>query len=224
MLVVERSYVTIRYVVNRKNYARYVMLASAMKHSSEKSQTSKQRIVEAAGQAFRKHGLGGIGVDGLAKGANFTSGAFYFHFASKLDAFVESVRNGLDELRQAIVQSQSAEGRSWLVSFASFYMGFKRRCDLEQGCSLPILSSEVERAGKEARSVYEEKLVEVANAVARGLGRNPSKSDRDRAWVILALLSGGVTMARTVRDKALSEEIAKAVEKAVVAFGVQDKG
>jgi TetR/AcrR family transcriptional repressor of nem operon len=196
-----------------------------MKNSSEKSQTSKRRIVEAAGQAFRKHGLGGVGVDGLAKGAKFTSGAFYFHFASKLDAFVESVKDGLDDLRRAIGQSQSAEGRSWLASFASFYMGFKRTCEMGEGCTLPLLSSEVERAGKEARSVYQEKLVEVANQVARGLREETTMTanTREPAWVILALLSGGVTMARTVRDPVLSKEIATAVEKAVVAYGPPGK-
>lgn len=190
-----------------------------MKNSSEKSQASRRRITEAAGQAFRKHGLGGIGVDGLAKGANFTSGAFYFHFGSKLEAFIEAVRHGLDELREAIQRSQSENGRSWLASFAAFYMGFKRTCDLGEGCTLPVLSSEVERAGNKARSVYEGKLVELNNAVARGLAGNPSKRSREQAWVILALLSGGVTMARTVRDKALSEEIAAAVQQAVTSLG-----
>jgi len=185
-----------------------------MKNPSAKSQASKQRIVEAAGQAFRKHGLGGIGVDGLAKGADLTSGAFYFHFPSKVDVFVESIRAGLDELREAIEKAQTKEGRPWLSAFASFYMGTKRTCDLGDCCTLPTLSSEVERAGAEAQSVYEEKLVEIANAIARGLGGD-TRANRDQAWVILALLSGGVTMARTVLSKTLSKEIATAIEGAV---------
>lgn len=190
-----------------------------MKKLSAKSQASKERMVAAAGQAFRTHGFGGIGVDGLAKGAKLTSGAFYFHFPSKLDVFIESVRSGLDELREAIERSQSTDGASWLASFSSFYMGFKRTCDLGEGCTLPTLSSEVERAGKKARSVYQEKLVEVAKAVANGLDVTSPISDRDRAWVILALLSGGVTMARTVSDKALSDEIASAIQRAVTQLG-----
>jgi AcrR family transcriptional regulator len=186
-----------------------------MKNASAKSQASKQRIVEAAGQAFRKHGLGGIGVDGLAKDANLTSGAFYFHFPSKLDVFIESVKVGLDELREAVENFQTTEGRSWLSAFATFYLGPKRTCDLGDGCTLPTLSSEVERAGAEARSIYEEKLLEVATAMARGLGGD-TKASRNQAWVILAMLAGGVTIARTVRNKALSKEIATAIERAVL--------
>ncbi len=186
-----------------------------MKSSSEKSQTSKRRIVEAAGQAFRKHGLGGIGVDGLAKGANLTSGAFYFHFPSKLDVFVESVKAGLEELREAVENFQTTEGEAWLSAFTEFYMGFKRTCDLGDCCTLPTLSFEVERAGAEARSVYEEKLMEIANTIARGLG-GETKANRDQAWVILALLAGGVTIARTVRSKTLSKEIAAAIERIVL--------
>ncbi len=59
-----------------------------MKRSSQKSGLSRKKMIQAAGAAFREHGVGGVGVDGLAKAADFTSGAFYFHFRSKLDAFV----------------------------------------------------------------------------------------------------------------------------------------
>ena len=48
---------------------------------------SRQRIVAAAGRGFRKLGYGGIGVDGLAREANVTHGAFYGHFRSMAEAF-----------------------------------------------------------------------------------------------------------------------------------------
>lgn len=187
--------------------------------SHAKRDASRRRIVEAAGRAFRKHGLGGVGVDGLAEGADLTSGAFYFHFASKMDAFVESVKVGLEDLKRGVEDFQATEGASWLSAFASFYMGSRRTCDLGEGCALPSLSAEVERAGDGARSAYEAKLREVSNAVAQGLTGNASLSSREQAWVLLAMLSGGVTMARAVEDPALSEEIAAAVRKAADVFG-----
>lgn len=190
-----------------------------MKRATAKSGASRDKMVRAAGAAFREHGLGGIGVDGLAKAADFTSGAFYFHFPSKMDAFVESVRAGLEDLKCGIEGIQAAEGKGWLGSFASFYMGFKRTCRLGEGCALPLLSAEVERAGDAARGVYQEKLTEVIGAVERGLADREGMSAREQALVILALLAGGATMGRTVKDPILSAEIGEAVRRAVERVG-----
>ena len=198
-------------------YIAYVMFFEGwetMKRVSEKSETSKLRMVQAAGAAFREHGLGGIGVDGLAKAANFTSGAFYFHFDSKIDAFVASMSESLDGLRQGIEQFQQDCGSGWLKAFAVFYLGFKRTCGLGEGCALPLLSSEVERAGDAARKAYEQRMQDVFHALERGLKPKASSSSREQALVLMALLVGGVVMSRTVKDKRLSEEIAAAVQKA----------
>lgn len=193
----------------------------AMRTSKGKKQETRERIVRAAAQAFRSRGFGGVGVDGLAEGAEVTSGAFYFHFRSKLDVFTEAIKTGLEELRAGIERLQSQKKHSWLNAFASFYMGFKRTCKLNDACTLPILSAEVERAGDEARAAYEAQLRAIIETIAAALQRNPSLTSREQSWAILALLSGGVSMARTVRDEALSKEIAAAVKKAVALIGDQ---
>lgn len=186
-----------------------------MRYRASHKQETKEKILKAAGQAFRNKGFGGVGVDGLAEGARLTSGAFYVHFRSKLEAFREAVRSGLEELRAGIESFQREHGANWLASFATFYMTEKRACDLREGCALPALSAEVERVGGKARDVYEQKLREVHASLAAGLPGSETEQ-RDRAWAILALLSGGVTMARTVKGNSLSEEIADAVRNFVV--------
>ena len=180
-----------------------------------KSEASRQRLITAASRAFRNRGFGGIGVDGLAQGADLTSGAFYFHFKSKLELFIESVRTGLTELRQGVEHFQADNGKAWLARFATFYMGYKRTCPMGDGCTLPALSSEVERAGDEARSAYETELTQLVASVEKGLSGSDPKLRRQQAWAVLALLSGGVSMARAVQDEQLSQEIAAAIEKAV---------
>lgn len=184
-----------------------------------KKQATRQRIVQAAGQAFRSHGFGGIGVDGLAEGAGLTSGAFYFHFRSKLDVFTEAIKASLGEMRDRIEDLQTQTRHSWLNAFATFYMGFKRTCKLNDACTLPILSAEVERAGPEARSTYQTQLTSIIETLAAGLQKNATLTPREQSWAIMAMLSGGVSMARTVPDKALSEEIAAAIKKAVGVLG-----
>ena len=189
-----------------------------MSLQAEKREASRHRIIEAAGQAFRKNGLAGIGVDGLSEAAELTSGAFYFHFKSKMQVFVASLAFALEDLRTGIARFQQEDPKHWLNGFSAYYLGFKRTCDLTEGCSLPVLTPEVERAGPEAQRVFQGKLDEIINTVAGGLTSNKAPSRRNRAIVLLALLSGGVNLARAVEDEELSEEIATAVRNAALAL------
>jgi AcrR family transcriptional regulator len=184
-----------------------------MKRSSDKSTASRKKMVQAAGAAFREHGLGGIGVDGLAQAADFTSGAFYFHFKSKLDAFVAGLEESLDDLNLCIQQFQEKERSSWVAAFTTFYLGFKRSCELRSACALPTLSSEAERAGLPARQAYEAKLKMVFDSLAQGLSETPQSTSREQALALMALLAGGAMISRTVADQELSQEIAAAVQK-----------
>ena len=188
------------------------------KRSSEKSTASRTRMVQAAGAAFREHGFGGIGVDGLAKAAGFTSGAFYFHFKNKLDAFVAGLEDGLADLSAGIRDLQAKQGASWVSGFSSFYLGFKRTCDLGEACSLPVLSSEAERAGPVARQAYEDKMQTVFESLASGLAETPDANSREQAIALMAMLAGGAMIARRVNDPALSQEIGAAVEKFALRF------
>jgi AcrR family transcriptional regulator len=70
-------------------------------------------MLEAAGRGFRSQGYDGIGVDGLAKGAGVTSGAFYAHFGSKAAAFDAALAAGLDEVIAAIPEYQLKYGDAW---------------------------------------------------------------------------------------------------------------
>jgi AcrR family transcriptional regulator len=185
-----------------------------VRYPKERKEQSRDLLIAEAGKAFRKQGYGGVGVDGLAKGAHLTSGAFYVHFSSKKEAFLEAVRVGLDELRAGIEATQSSGNEHWLGNFADFYLTEKRSCDLTVGCALPSLSAEVERAGAEAKSAYEEKLCEIIATLSAGMPGSESERKQE-AWTALALLAGGLMLARTVQSPALAEEIASAVRVAV---------
>jgi hypothetical protein len=50
-----------------------------------------------------------------------------------------------------------------------------------------------------------------------GSAREEARRREDRAIALLALLSGGVVMARAVSDPALSDRIARVVERAALA-------
>lgn len=174
-----------------------------MGRDSDQKKATRKRILEAAHTGFRRRGFDGAGVDGLASDAGVTSGAFYKHFGSKAEAFRESVALGVGQFRAAVEQFQEQYGDAWLAEFAQFYLGEKRCAELGESCGLQSLTPEVARSNTATRSTFQSELVKAARAF--------DDSNPEQAWPIIALLIGGVTLARAVEDPALADEIAKAV-------------
>jgi len=185
-----------------------------MGHPAGKKEESRARILAGAGRGFRGHGYGGLGVDGLAKEAGVTSGAFYAHFKSKADAFREAVSLGMNDLKAGVERIRAERGKGWRRYFVSFYLGDRRTSDLSDSCALQSLTNEVTRADPPTRHAYGAALRDVIAAVADGLeGRTPA-ARRTEAIALLALLSGAVSMARAVDDAKFAEEIAAAAASA----------
>lgn len=187
-----------------------------MRYKSGHREEARARMIAAAGRGFRRKGFGGIGVDGLAKEAEVTSGAFYGHFPSKEAAFKEAAAAGIAELRAGVESFQQQHGAKWVEAFIDFYLGQKRTCELGESCALQSLTPEVTRSDVEIRAAFQEGLVKVVEQVAEGLDGGTLAERRKRAWSLLAVLSGGVTMARSVADADVGARIAKAVRDAAL--------
>jgi TetR/AcrR family transcriptional regulator, transcriptional repressor for nem operon len=179
-------------------------------------ETTRDRILHAVSRGFRSRGYNGIGVDALAKDAGVTSGAFYGYFRSKEEAFLAAVVDGLDEYRAGIEALRTNHGTNWLVALADYYVGRKHREDLACGCALATLSPEVIHSERRVRSAYQAELIKLNAAIAAGLATGNTTEKRDTAWVILGVLTGGVTLARAVWDESVAEQIAGAVHQATV--------
>jgi AcrR family transcriptional regulator len=187
-----------------------------MRYKTGHREEARARLVAAAGRGFRRRGFGGIGVDGLAKEADVTSGAFYGHFPSKEAAFKEAVVAGLEELRAGVASFREEYGAKWLEAFVDFYLGHKRTCDLGESCALQSLSPEVGRSDADIRAVYEAGMLRVVETVAEGLSGGAMEERKKRAWALLSILSGGVTLARAVADAKVSNRIAASVRSAAL--------
>ena len=187
-----------------------------MRHKGIDKEETRQKIVEAVGRGFRKHGYAGIGVDGLAKAAGVTSGAFYSHFGSKDGAFEIALTTGLDEVIKGIPKFQSEYGTDWVKAFSDYYLGKPHRSDLDCGCAMATLTPEVVRFGTELHAVFEKKMSAIVDLVARGLAGNTDEDRRARAWSMLGVLIGGINVARAMKSAKATEEVAEAIKAAAV--------
>ena len=189
-----------------------------MRYSIEHKQETRERILDAAARLFRREGYGGSGIGPLTKEAGVTNGAFYGHFKSKSEAFRAVVLSGMQQLKEAIATLKAGQGMHWRRPFIAFYLGQRRTCNIDESCALVSLSPEVMRADDETRDAYEKVLASIVDEVSSGLGDLPGDDHDDRAIALLSLLAGGVTLARAVRDPALSERIAHAVSRYATAL------
>lgn len=186
-----------------------------MSRQEQKAQT-RERILEAAGRSFRRGGFGGVGVDGLAKAAGVTSGAFYVHFGSKQEAFTAAVAHGLADLDAGVRYFQQTFAGEWWDRFVRFYLTDKRRCELGESCSLQSLAPEVARAGEEDRAVFEAGLHEVAQTVVEGPASPGKPQGLQAALAALAMLVGAVSLGRAMATEAAAHQVASAVARVLL--------
>ncbi len=190
-----------------------------MRYKAGQKDETRGRVLAAAGRGFRRHGYAGIGVDGLARAAGVTSGAFYGHFPSKESAFEAVLAAGLEGLRASIERRRTSEGEGWVERYIDLYLDDRRTCDLADGCALQTLTPEVARGGDAARAAFEAGMTRVAAEVAAGLTRVPETEREARAWALLSLLAGAVTVARGMADPEMGRKVAdgaRATAKAMV--------
>ena len=172
---------------------------------------TRQRIIDAASQSFRSNGYAGIGVDGIAKAAGVTSGAFYAHLGSKDKAFEVALISGLDEVIAAVPVFQADHKEGWVKAFAKYYLGRAHRNDLASGCAMTTLSPEVVRTDDNMHATYESKMKKIVKLLAIGLSDGTLEERQSRAWAMLGTLIGGLTMARAVKSKSAAETIAATI-------------
>ncbi|MFT6302643.1 MAG: TetR/AcrR family transcriptional repressor of nem operon [Granulosicoccus sp.] len=182
-----------------------------MRHKGVGKEETKRKVVEAAGHGFRKHGYSGIGVDGLAKAAGVTSGAFYSHFGSKGGAFDVALDVGLDEVIDGVAIFQNKHGADWVEAFAQYYLGRSHRGNLKTGCAMATLTPDVVRSSPEVHTAYEKKMTQIVDLISSGLAGGSDEDRRVRAWALLGVLIGGINVARAMKSVKASDEVAKAI-------------
>ena len=187
-----------------------------MPETLTKKQQTHQRMLDAASRSFKAHGFAGIGVDGIAKAAGVTSGAFYAHLGSKDEAFKAILIKGLDEVIEAVPAFQRDFGRGWVKAFAEYYLGLPHRADLACGCAMAALATEVVRSNDDIQMIFQEKMTDIANLVTKGLAGGSTSDRQARAWAMLSTLIGGLNVVRAIESNDLANHIAASITAATI--------
>lgn len=173
-----------------------------MSPTPSRKEISHDRIVEAASRAIRRAGYQGVGVADIMKEAGLTHGGFYAHFESRDALLVEAVqRAGRDNaaaLSERVAQRR-AEGETPLAALVNVYLGDQQLANLERGCVVAALASEMTRQDEAVLGASRTRVLGLVDAVRRAL---PEAADPDDAAVIAATMVGALQLARALGGKA----------------------
>ncbi|QBG36492.1 TetR/AcrR family transcriptional regulator [Litorilituus sediminis] len=174
-----------------------------MRASKEHMKKVRGHILESSEQGFREEGYSGLGINGLAKRAGMTSGAFYGHFQSKNQAFHEVVKKGMNDYIDTLTQLEQQYQDDWPQQFLDFYLSLEHMDDLEHSCVVPALSTDVMRSDEKTKKLFSEQLEQIVAQMSTGL----VSRDRTSALALVSLLAGSVMIARCSSSRKQSKEI-----------------
>ncbi|MFH1150860.1 MAG: TetR/AcrR family transcriptional regulator [Actinomycetota bacterium] len=178
---------------------------------TEKKERSRRRILDSSARRIRERGISGTSVAEVMDGAGMTVGGFYAHFPSKDALVAETVTEAMCQARANLCAAAGdSRGAEWLRAAARSYLSRAHRDNPSLGCPLPATAGEIARADVPVRRALAAGIEEVAGEIAtheREAGRDESRAE---ALAALAMMVGGLTLARAIEGTPLSDELLKA--------------
>jgi len=176
-----------------------------MRYSKDQKQTTRQRILEAAGRRLKQDGIDGAGVASVMSDAGLTNGAFYGHFTSKEDLVANVLADQLRAQRRGF-ESQPA-GRAGIEAFIRSYLSPQHRDQSADGCPSAALLDEIPRRSPATRQAFADELLATADDIAARLDPTDANAARTDALTILGHMIGTLQLARALTDPDLSDQL-----------------
>lgn len=185
-----------------------------MRYAKEQKAETRRHILKTAGRKFRESGFDGLGIGALMSQAGLTHGGFYNHFGSKDELAAESFAASLKDTVSWLEAETEKAGGS-LSSFLAIYLNSHHLKNVGRGCALAALGSEMARRPTALRAGPNATIDDFVALIERLM---PSKDAgcRDAAIAVLALISGGLQLARLQTDKATAESVLNATRTAAL--------
>jgi AcrR family transcriptional regulator len=176
-----------------------------MRYRKDHKQSTRQRILEAAGRRFKQEGIDAAGVAAVMSDAGLTNGAFYAHFASKEDLVANVLADQLRAQRQSF-EAQPTD-RGGLEAFIRSYLSPQHRDQYADGCPSAALLDEIARRPTATKQVYTDELMGVIDDIASRLDPTDAEAAQTDALTLFGLMLGTLQLARTLTDRDLSDQL-----------------
>jgi TetR/AcrR family transcriptional regulator, transcriptional repressor for nem operon len=188
-----------------------------MRYSADQKLKARRSIIESGAKVLKTGGFAGVGVDQVAAAAGVTSGSLYSNFSGKEDLLKEIIGEYLGAPYTDAREGDKVDWHARLKDFLTDYLSARHRDNPAIGCVMPALSADVSRASDAVRRVYQQRMNELIDKIAKAIEGGTRRQRRDRAWSVVALMVGSLTVARALPDgDEANEMIDAALQSAMV--------
>jgi TetR/AcrR family transcriptional repressor of nem operon len=182
-----------------------------MTGKTEQKERTHATILDSAARLLREKGIAGARVADVMKGAGLTVGGFYAHFASKEALVDDALRRTATEMRARLILGLEAKPEADRAEVVlKRYLSAAHRDDIERGCPFPAVIGEVGTTAHEHSAVLAEQVDAFVKELEAFLPAPVGLQKRHIVLGLLALMSGGLSLARALRGTELSDEVIKA--------------
>jgi TetR/AcrR family transcriptional regulator, transcriptional repressor for nem operon len=176
----------------------------------DKKALTRERILQAASSALITRGPIEPSVSEMMGAAGLTVGGFYAHFESKDALMLEAFNQLLAKRREALEQiSTELPGEERRALLAAFYLSRKHRDASDMACPLPSTVGELTRLPENFRAA----LAEHVELMSAQLSSSPEEATT--ALADLALMLGGLALARALGPGEMSDRVLRAAKSAI---------
>jgi AcrR family transcriptional regulator len=184
------------------------------KAATRSKEATHERIVGAAARAIRRSGYDGTSVADIMKEAGLTHGGFYAHFASREAMLAEAAdQAGAEAVATTTRVAASGPPEQALRRMIGSYLSKEHALNIELGCPVAALGSEMPRQAPEVRRASTRRIKEMIDVVARQMPDWGQPAAHERALVTVSAMVGALMLSRAVDDPRLSDALLQAVEK-----------
>ena len=144
----------------------------------------------------------------IMKEAGLTHGGFYAHFDSREGMLAEAAdRAGADGMAVLARVAAAARPEKALAAMLRAYLSKEHVNDVETGCAIAALGSEMPRQTPRVRRAATRRIKEMVDLVARHSPDWGQPGAHERALVTVASAVGALVLARAVDDAKLSDAV-----------------
>lgn len=180
-----------------------------MNRRTDRKDASHRTILDSAARLVRRRGISGARVADVMKGAGLTVGGFYAHFASKKALIREALRRtGADTRARLFAGLEDKPPADRAEVIVKRYLSAAHRDERDLGCPLPAVVGEIATSAGEHRQVLSDEIDSLAGELAAHLTTTLPR--RQVALALIALMVGGLSLARALRGTPLSDEMIRA--------------
>ena len=165
---------------------------------------TKERIMEATAELFRRQGYTGTGLKQIAAAAGAPFGSLYHFFPGGKEQLSEAVIRSSGDMYFGLfeaIMSASPDVATGVANFFSGAAGVLRETGYADACPIETIALEVASTNETLRIATADVFESWISGMTRYFGAAgiPPRSARDLAMVVIAALEGAFVLSRAMR-------------------------